>query len=62
MAGATSRWQQNKSLRLCGVAAVTSEPACWNRVDLRVDLDAPYQTPFDPDKITVNALFQIPPG
>jgi hypothetical protein len=32
------------------------------RVDLRVNLDAKYQTPFDPDEISVDAVFRIPSG
>ena len=62
MAGATGRWQQNKPLRIRGVAVLTTNPACWMRVDLRVNLDAKYQTPFDPDEISVDAVFRIPSG
>jgi hypothetical protein len=44
------------------VSVLTAAPACWKRVDLRVDLDAAYQTPFDPDEIAVDALFRLPSG
>jgi hypothetical protein len=62
LAAAPSRWAQNKPLAIRSIAVLTGQPACWKRVDLRVDLDGSYGTPFDPDEIAVDALFGLPSG
>ena len=58
----TSRWAQNEKLAIRRVDVLTASPACWKRLDLRVDLTASYKTPFDPDEIAVDAQFSLPSG
>jgi hypothetical protein len=58
----TSRWARNEKLEIRRVEILTADPACWKRVDLRVDLAATYKTPFDPDEIAVDAEFSLPSG
>ena len=57
-----SRWQQSEKLGVRGIEVLTSDPACWKRVDLRVALTATYTTPFDPDEVAVDAVFTKPSG
>jgi hypothetical protein len=57
-----SRWRQAGKLAVRKTEVLTRDPACWKRLDLRVDLSASFDTPFDPDQIAVDALFTTPSG
>jgi hypothetical protein len=56
------RWKQSARLAVKPAAILTAEPAQWKRVDIRVDLNATYETPFDQDQIAVDALVTAPSG
>ena len=56
------RWKQTGRLAVKAAVILTPEPVQWKRVDMRVDLTASYQTPFDQDQIAVDALVTAPSG
>ncbi len=57
-----NRWKQAQPLALKSVEVVTKDPACWKRVDIRIDLAATFDTPFDPEQVEVEARFSAPSG
>jgi hypothetical protein len=62
LAAGASRWQQNEKLAVRKVEILTKDPACWKRVELRLDLAGAFQTPFDPNEIAVDAAIRTPSG
>ncbi len=56
------RWKQDEKLALNRIEVLTRDPVRWKRVDLRLDLTAAFDTPFDPDQIEVEARFTAPSG
>ncbi len=56
------RWKKAQPLAVDRVEVLTTSPACWKRVDLRIDLRATFETPFDSDQIQVDALLTTPSG
>jgi len=56
------RWRQEEKLAVKRVEVLTREPACWKRVDVRIDLAAAFGTPFDSAQIEVDGTFVTPSG
>jgi len=56
------RWKQAEQLAVRKTEILTRDPACWKRLDVRVDLAATFETPFDQDQVAVDALFTTPSG
>jgi hypothetical protein len=56
------RWKQTRSLAIQSVEVLTTAPVCWKRVDVRIDLTASFETPFDSEQIAVDARFTTPSG
>ncbi len=59
---ASGRWRQGMALAVRDVDVLTAEPARGGRVDIRIDLMATYDSPFDQDEIAVDALVRAPSG
>jgi len=57
-----NRWAQERPLAIRKVEVLTKDPACGVRVELRIDLSAGYESPFDPDGIAVDAMVRAPSG
>jgi hypothetical protein len=56
------RWKQSDKLALESVEVLTKTPVCWERVDIRIDLAASFDTPFDTAEIEVDARITLPSG
>ncbi len=56
------RWKQTGNLAIQGVEILTKEPAAWKRLDVRIDLTASYDSPFDPGQIEIEGQFTTPTG
>ncbi|HYK88282.1 MAG TPA: glycosyl hydrolase, partial [Acidobacteriota bacterium] len=56
------RWQQNAKLAINRVELLTKHPVCWKRLDVRIDLSATFETPFDAAQIQVDAHVATPSG
>jgi hypothetical protein len=61
-ASAPRRWRSTQALAVNKVDVLTEAPVCWKRVDLRINLAASFETPFDPAQIEVDARFTTPSG
>jgi len=61
-AAGTSKWRQTGKLAVRKASMLTEDPACWKRVELRLEVTGTFETPFDPNEIAVDALFRVPSG
>ena len=60
MQAGESRWHKEEKLEIRKVEVATTDPACWKRVELRIDAGGTYSTPFDPDHIAIDAVIRTP--
>jgi hypothetical protein len=60
--GGIRRWKREEKLAIKSVEVLTRDPACWKRVDIRIDLAASFETPFDPAQIEIDGTFLTPSG
>jgi uncharacterized protein DUF5060 len=62
LSAGSSRWTRHDPLSTGPITILTSDPAQWQRVDLRANITATFATPFDSDEIAVDAEVTAPSG
>jgi len=62
LSGLVSPYAQHGTLDIRNVRLPAAQVACYERIELTVDLSATYSNPFDPEDIALDAQITLPDG